>query len=145
MKALSRDARSASGRPWRAWAWRPSTIAVAYAAAASLWILVSDRIVRVSVGRPGLAETFDSLKGLAFVAITSAVLYLLLRHLGRDALARRVLPTTVFDSAGFGIAIADARSNRLIAVNRAFAQARQRQAGEFSGRPAAPDRRHRGG
>lgn len=137
MKALSRDARSASGLPRRAFAWRPSTIAAAYAAAASLWILVSDRIVRVSVGRPGLAETFDSLKGLAFVAVTSAVLYLLLRHLGREALARRVLPTTVFDSAGFGIAIADARSNRLIAVNRAFAQARQRQAGEFTGLPLA--------
>ena len=98
MKALSGDAETASGLPRRGFAWRPSTIAAAYAAAASLWILLSDRIVRVSVGRPGLAETFASVKGLAFVALTSGALYLLLRRLGREALARRVLPTTVFES-----------------------------------------------
>jgi PAS domain S-box-containing protein len=121
----------------RALAWQPRSVVALYVVAASLWILVSDRVLTVSVGNAGLAEAIASAKGLAFVAVTAVLLYLLLRRLGRETLTRRVLPTTMFESAGFGIAIADAGSNRLVAVNRAFAEARGRRRGDFEGWPVA--------
>ena len=83
MKAEPRDDQAVRGGRLRLLAWRPWTVVAVYVAAASLWILVSDRIVRVSVGRPGLAETFDSIKGLVFVVVTGLALYLLLRRSSR--------------------------------------------------------------
>ena len=137
MKRTPRQAPAERGVPRRGLAWQPWSVVAVYVVAASVWVLVSDRIVRVSVGNAGTAEAFASAKGLVFVAITAGLLYLLLRHLGREALMRRVLPTTVFESAGFGIAISDAHSRRLIAVNQAFAQARGRRRGDFAGWPVA--------
>ncbi len=134
---MPRQARGEPREARRGFAWQPWTVVAAYVAAASLWVLVSDRIVRVSVGNAGMTEAFASAKGLVFVAITAGLLHRLLRHLGREALMRRVLPTTVFESAGFGIAISDAHSRRLIAVNQAFAEARGRRRGDFAGWPVA--------
>ena len=83
MKAPPPGEQAERGASLRRLVWRPRTVAVVYVAAAGLWILVSDRIVRVSVGRPGLAETVDSIKGLAFVVVTGLALYLLLRRSSR--------------------------------------------------------------
>ncbi len=83
MKAVPGDEQALRGGRLRRLAWRPWTVVAVYVAAASLWILVSDRVVRVSVGRPGLAETFDSIKGLVFVVVTGLALYLLLRRSSR--------------------------------------------------------------
>ena len=83
MKAAPRDEQAERGPSLRRLAWRPWTVVAVYVAAAALWVLVSDRIVRVSVGGLGVAETFDSVKGLVFVAVTGAALYLLLRRYSR--------------------------------------------------------------
>lgn len=55
------------------------TIALLYACFAGLWIVLSDAALR-SFGMPDwLVQELEVFKGLAFVAVTSALLYLLLR------------------------------------------------------------------
>ncbi len=59
---------------------RARTIALLYACFAGLWIVLSDSGLR-SLGLPEwLLREFEVYKGLAFVAITSGLLYLLLRR-----------------------------------------------------------------
>ena len=56
-------------------------IALAYAAWAILWILMSDSLVEIFIGERQLSPVFQMVKGLAFIAITAALLFLLItRH-----------------------------------------------------------------
>jgi hypothetical protein len=52
-----------------------------YASVAALWILVSDKAVEWLIGVPSQAALASTAKGMAFVAVTSALLYGLLRRL----------------------------------------------------------------
>jgi len=57
------------------------TLATAgYAVLASLWILLSDRLLELMVEDGYGASPLASLKGLTFVVVTAAGLFLLLRH-----------------------------------------------------------------
>ncbi|MBK7616698.1 MAG: PAS domain-containing protein [Burkholderiales bacterium] len=56
-------------------------VVLIYAAFAALWILLSDRLVALFVSDPSLVLTLSMLKGWLFVAVTSALLYLLIRRL----------------------------------------------------------------
>ena len=57
----------------------PSLIAISYAAFSTLWIIISGALLNVSVEDPLLQGRIELGKGLAFVLVTSALLYLLLR------------------------------------------------------------------
>jgi PAS domain S-box-containing protein len=68
-----------TGRPVRAEMLR---VVVAYAVFATLWILFSDTLVGSLSDNPGTLVMLGTLKGLAFVALTSLLLYALLRRVG---------------------------------------------------------------
>lgn len=58
--------------------------ALAYAVFAAIWIFASDTIVARLVTDPGTRHRVDLIKGWGFVAITSALLFVLVsRQLGR--------------------------------------------------------------
>jgi PAS domain S-box-containing protein len=63
------------GWPRRAW-----TITAIYAAFATLWIYFSDRALGVLLPRADLLVRWSVVKGLAFVALTSFLLFLLMRR-----------------------------------------------------------------
>jgi PAS domain S-box-containing protein len=68
-----------SARPVRAEMLR---VVVAYAVFATLWILFSDTLIGRLSDNPGTLVMLGTLKGLAFVALTSLLLYALLRRVG---------------------------------------------------------------
>ncbi len=57
----------------------PATITLMYAALAALWIVVSANLLNFATDDPVLQTRVELLKGLAFVAVTSGLLYLILR------------------------------------------------------------------
>lgn len=58
---------------------RASVIALTYAAFAALWIVLSATLLDLAVDDPVLQGRIELFKGLAFVAVTSGLLYILLR------------------------------------------------------------------
>lgn len=63
----------------------PTTIAVGYLVVAGLWILLSDLAASLLVRAPQQAELVQSVKGLGFVAITAAGLWIILRSWSRQS------------------------------------------------------------
>src|SRR3970040_1409603 len=60
---------------------QPKAIVLGYVAAATVWILLSGLLLELAVGdNHALYTTFEQAKGLAFVAVTGLILYLLLRR-----------------------------------------------------------------
>jgi PAS domain S-box-containing protein len=69
-------------------------VAIRYAFFSSLWILFSDQAVLLAFDDPGLITFVQSIKGWAFVGLSSLVIYLLmLRELQRLEQAERALRT----------------------------------------------------
>jgi len=62
-------------------------VVLAYAVFASLWILVSDTVVHLLVSDPARMSLVSTIKGGLFVAVTSLLLYSLIRRLRDLALA----------------------------------------------------------
>jgi len=60
----------------------PAGIALLYAVLAALWIVVSGHFLTITVADPVLMGRIELAKGLVFVAVTSLLLYLLLRVRG---------------------------------------------------------------
>jgi PAS domain S-box-containing protein/putative nucleotidyltransferase with HDIG domain len=60
----------------------PAAVALLYAAFAALWIVVSGHLLTITVADPVLMGRIELAKGMAFVAVTSGLLYLLLRVRG---------------------------------------------------------------
>ena len=56
------------------------TVVLGYAAFGALWILLSDRIVEGLVRDPTIITLVSTLKGWVFIAITSLLLYRVMRH-----------------------------------------------------------------
>jgi hypothetical protein len=56
----------------------PLSIVLLYAAVAALWIIASGKLLVFAVDDAVLQEYIEIAKGLAFVAVTSSLLYLLL-------------------------------------------------------------------
>jgi PAS domain S-box-containing protein/diguanylate cyclase (GGDEF)-like protein len=57
-------------------------IVLAYLAVSGLWILASDSVVELVAGGSPLGEKFQTFKGLAFILVTGALLYLALARSG---------------------------------------------------------------
>jgi signal transduction histidine kinase len=71
----------------RTWKWSPPLkLALVYFCVSALWILFSDRIVASLVTNLSLLTTLQIVKGWAFVAISAALLYLLMRYLMNRAM-----------------------------------------------------------
>ncbi|MHB8763255.1 MAG: HD domain-containing phosphohydrolase, partial [Deferrisomatales bacterium] len=103
-------------------------LAAAYAVFGALWIAGSDRLVEALVTDPHRMSVLQTYKGWAFVALSSAVLYLAARHQeGRRERAeaglrrREALYRTLVESAADLVFIAD-RDERLQYLNPAGAR-----------------------
>jgi diguanylate cyclase (GGDEF)-like protein/PAS domain S-box-containing protein len=117
-------------------------IALAYAGFAALWILLSDRLLGQLVADPAAIATAGTVKGGAFVLVTSLLLYLLVRRQAaerklaeqrrQDSLAEKLRSLNLLDAIAEGstdaIFVKD-RQGRYLLINRA--------ASEFLGRPAS--------
>jgi PAS domain S-box-containing protein len=104
----------------------PGRIVAIYAAVAAVWILFSDAALGLFLSDPGLIAKISIFKGWIFVAVTSALLYFLIkRHLAllgrsRDAaLLSRHRFQALFEQAGDGILLAEAPSGRILSANAA--------------------------
>ncbi|MFP4272551.1 MAG: PAS domain S-box protein [Halothiobacillaceae bacterium] len=62
---------------------RAVAVALAYAALASVWIVSSDLLVSAILNEPGTLTWANTAKGIAFVLVTTASLFLVLVHFGR--------------------------------------------------------------
>ena len=83
------------------------TVVLAYAILSALWILTSDRVVEWLVRDPALIVSVSTLKGWFFVAVTSLLLYKLLK--------RRSTPAVAVAVAG-GEAMSSRSSRRALAL-----------------------------
>jgi len=77
-----------SGGPERSPYWRVRRVVLGYVVFASLWILLSDRLVNLMFQDPALVLLANSMKGLAFVLITSSLLLVTLNRAVRKLMAR---------------------------------------------------------
>ena len=55
-------------------------VVLPYAVFAGLWIYLSDQLLAVFLSDPLTLTRFQTYKGLIFIFVTAALLYLLLRH-----------------------------------------------------------------
>ncbi|HEY9656722.1 MAG TPA: hypothetical protein V6C50_14650, partial [Crinalium sp.] len=72
--------RRSTGLQRRSLTWLPLKLAGAYFVIAALWILSSDFWLGTLVSHPDSLTSFQSIKGLLFVSVTTLVLYGLLRR-----------------------------------------------------------------
>ena len=102
-------------------------IAVLYAAAGSLWIIFSDKILAALLTDPQSLTRFQTYKGWAFIVVTAFLVYgLISRYTARiqksheDLLTSRQYNRTLFASSPIGLALCS-MDGSLIDVNEAFA------------------------
>ncbi|WP_346014396.1 response regulator [Rubrivivax gelatinosus] len=107
-------------------------VALAYAALASLWILLSDRWVEGMLQDPAMRVLASIAKGWGFVAVTTLLLYLLVRRLAPGG---RLLPGTAADRTR--VALVAATIAALTAAGVALALHQQRLAAELTLRSIA--------
>ncbi|HMP84428.1 MAG TPA: PAS domain S-box protein, partial [Verrucomicrobiota bacterium] len=107
-------------------------ISLAYCAAAGLWILLSDWVVTAFIPEPRQINSLQTMKGLAFVGVTTVLLYGILRRAFRrwleEAVARQRADESLSASEAKLRAIFDAEPNciklldgdaGLVEINRA--------------------------
>jgi two-component system, sensor histidine kinase PdtaS len=116
----------------------PGRIVAVYAFFAGLWILFSDSALAFFLADPVAIAKISVFKGWFFVAVTSAMLYFLIkRHVGAlmrsrdeaDHSRRRF--QALFEQAGDGIFLADAQTGRFLTANPAALAMLGYQAGEL--------------
>ncbi len=107
-----------TSRWWRQRPWTPARIVAAYAVVGLLWIGFSDMALRAIVHDPSLRGALQTAKGAAFILITSALLFELIRRsdVGLRALGAEVRAT--FDSMLDGVLVVDTR-HQIVEANRA--------------------------
>jgi len=106
----------------------PVLASLVYAAAAGLWIVLSDAALTQTVGPEGLA-TLSPMKGLAFVTITALILFGVLRRrdhdLQREAELRRAIEeqySRIFQRTHAATLVLDPRDGRIVDANPAAVQ-----------------------
>lgn len=102
-------------------------VVLAYAVFAGLWILLSDQVIAWLFPEPAALALASTMKGMAFVAITSLLLYLLLRRRSGGAGAGSSLPrpgwlfvllgTAILALVAAGV-LRDYQNQRNVAVER---------------------------
>ncbi len=92
-----------------------------YAVLGVAWIAFSDRAVRLLVSDPDLRTTVQTAKGSAFVLVTAAILFFLVRRSERGLRALGAEVRATVDSMGDAVLIVDA-TPRVVEANRAALQ-----------------------
>lgn len=115
-------------------------IVLPYALFAGLWIVLSDRLLDLLVSNPQWVSRLQTYKGLAFVAVTTLLLYFLVRRQQRrrdaiksesDRLRQRFLSMIESITDGF---VALDRDWRYLYVNARAAEMFGRRAGDLIGK-----------
>lgn len=122
-------------------------VVLAYAVFASLWILVSDNVMAWLISDPAQLLVVSLLKGWLFVAVTSLLLYILIRRLSgqiqdagrreRDSLAEKLHALRLLESivnASTDVIFAKDIDDRFIVFNRASERLTGKRAEEVMGR-----------
>jgi PAS domain S-box-containing protein len=112
-------------------------IALGYALVASLWIALSDLLVR----RSAFPQVLHTVKGLAFVWLTAFLLYLTVKRLveavrstSRDRDETAKLYRTLIETSGEGVCLLD-KDGRISFCNERLAAMLEYPAQELQGRP----------
>lgn len=100
--------------------WSPGRIVGAYALLASLWIGLSDRVVEAVVGDHS-GTTFQTAKGIAFVLVTSALLYVLIYRREHSLRVRGAEIRATIESMADAVLVVDTRT-QIVEVNQAAAE-----------------------
>jgi PAS domain S-box-containing protein len=109
--------------------WRIAGLVALYALCAGLWIYLSDGIVALLAPNPVPLTQLQTFKGWAFVAVTAALLGLILRHEARARAAREAALRdseetyrTLVEVESDAIVLIDNATGQLLAANPAAAQ-----------------------
>ncbi len=122
-----------------------SRIALLYAVVGAAWILFSDELMMQIIPDQGMLGQVSVFKGLAFIVVTSLLLYGVLRHrLGSwefEVIARRRAEdglrqwADVFEHCTHGIVVGIPATNRVLVCNPALARILGRTVDEIAGMP----------
>jgi len=99
----------------------PPRIVAIYAVLGIAWIAFSDRALELLVADPGVRDAVQTVKGIIFVAVTSGVLYLLIRRRERGLRAFGAEVRATVDSMADAVLLVDDAS-RVVEANRAALQ-----------------------
>jgi PAS domain S-box-containing protein len=119
--------------------WGVARIVLLYAGFAVLWILLSDRMVKLLFSDPATMMTVSSLKGLAFILITSVLLYATLNRYVQGLLASEQKFSNIFHMSPDAIDLTHLDSGRLVELNRSYVNMFGYTRGELIGRSTLPD------
>jgi two-component system, cell cycle sensor histidine kinase and response regulator CckA len=100
-------------KSWRA----AARFALTYAAVSAVWIIASDRAVAALFHDPVLNLAMQTYKGWGFVAVTAALLFLLMRRQLQRADRENLLLQTIISAVPEGIFLKD-REGRFLLVNQ---------------------------
>jgi PAS domain S-box-containing protein/putative nucleotidyltransferase with HDIG domain len=107
------------------WSGAAARIAAAYALFASLWILLSDRVLQILVEDADQLSWLQTLKGIAFIALSAGIIYILLkREFTKVQEATRSLRAwaDIFRYAHTGTVVSTAEGIHFHVVNPAFSE-----------------------
>ena len=105
-------------RWWRQLPSSPRRVVAVYAALGFTWIAFSDAAVRALFPDPETYALAQTLKGFCFVAVTSGVLYVLIRRGERGLRALTAELRATVDSMGDAVLLVD-ETSRIVEANRA--------------------------
>src|SRR5271167_4541176 len=133
-------------------------IVLVYAAVGVSWVLLSDRALIAFAPNPVLAERWQSVKGAAFIVVTSALLLILILRFRRERQLLSNAVRTILDGVADAVLVVDAERRiedaNTAAVRLFAAQSREELLGPLQAftertRLALPEPRlplaHRGG
>ncbi len=115
---MSEPSAGTRSRWWRRLPSSPRRIVAIYAALGFAWIGFSDAAVHVLFPDPRTHELVQTVKGSAFIALTSALLYVLIRRGERGLRALGAEVRATVDSMADPVILVDA-TYRIVEVNRA--------------------------
>jgi two-component system, OmpR family, phosphate regulon sensor histidine kinase PhoR len=118
---VNRPPRRIRSRWWRQLPAAPPRIVAIYALVGLVWIAFSDRAVELLVTDPRLREIVHTAKGSAFIAVTSVLLYFLIRRSERRLRSLGSELRSTVNSMADAVLLVDDRSN-IVEANRAALQ-----------------------
>jgi two-component system, cell cycle sensor histidine kinase and response regulator CckA len=125
-------------RPRGAHHWGVGRIVLLYAGFAALWILLSDRLVRLLFRDPAVMMAASSLKGIVFVLITSALLYAILNRYVQGLAASERKFSNIFHMSPDAIDLTHIETGILVELNQSYVKMFGYSREELIGRSTLP-------
>ena len=100
--------------------WGVARIVLLYAGFAALWILLSDRLVRLLLHEPMAMMVASSMKGMAFILITSALLYATLNRYVQGLAASEQKFSNIFHMSPDAIDLTHIDTGILVELNQSY-------------------------